>query len=55
MSKDMINGLDVSTGKKMWIREIQKDVKSIPNFKNLCIQLDFQKQNMALWWKVSKE
>ena len=40
MTEDMINGLDVSTGKKMWIREMQKDVKSIPNFKNLCTQLD---------------
>ena len=33
----------------MWIREVQKDLKNIPNFKNLCTQLDLFEDEDRIW------
>ena len=44
----MTNGLDVSIEKKMRIREVQKDLKNTPNFKNSCTQLDLSDVKMKM-------
>lgn len=45
----MINALDVSIGLKRWIREVQKDLKNIPNFKKSYIQLDLFEDEDEIW------
>ena len=36
----MINGVDSSMAKKLWLEKVQKDLRRIKNFKNVSYQLD---------------
>ena len=41
VTKEMINGVDLSMAKKLWVQKVQKDLRWIKNFKNVSYQLDF--------------
>ena len=47
--KEMINGVDLSISKKMWLQEVQKDLQRIKNFKNMSYQLDLFEDADGLW------
>lgn len=49
VAEEMINGLDVSFGRKMWFREVPNDLKNIPNFKNSCTQLNLFENEGGIW------
>ena len=49
VAEEMINGLDVSIAKKMQFREVQKDLKNIPNFQNSCTQLHLFENEDGIW------
>ena len=38
VTKKMINGVDLSMAKKLWLEEEQKDLRRIINFKNVPYQ-----------------
>ena len=40
VNKEMINGVDSSMAKKLWLEKVQKDLRRIKNFKNVSYQLD---------------
>ena len=40
VTKEMINGVDLSMAKKLWVQKVQKDLRWIKNFKNVSYQLD---------------
>ena len=40
VKKELINGVDSSTAKNLWLQKVQKDLRRIKNFKNVSYQLD---------------
>ena len=49
VTKEMINGVDLSISKKIWLQEVQKDLQRIKNFKNRSYQLDLFEDADGLW------
>ena len=41
VTEEMINSVDLSMAKKLWVQKVQKDLRWIKNFKNVSYQLDF--------------
>ena len=49
VTEEIINGVDLSMAKKMWLQEVQKDLQRIKNFKNVSCQLDLFEDDDGLW------
>ena len=49
VTDEMINGVDLSMTKKLWLREVQNDLRRIENFKNVSYQLDLFEDEDGLW------
>ena len=54
VTEEIINGVDLSMAKKMWLQEEQKDLQRIKNFKNVSYQLDLFEDEDG-FWKVSQK
>ena len=51
VTKKMINGVDLSMAKKLWLQEEQKDLRRIKNFKKVPYQWDLFEDENGLWAK----
>ena len=49
VTEEMINSVDLSMTKKLWLREVQNDLRRVENFKNVSYQLDLFEDEDGLW------
>ena len=49
VTEEMINVVDLSMEMKLWLQEVQKDLRRIKNLKNISYQLDLFGDQDGLW------
>ena len=49
VTEEIINGVDLSMAKKMWLQEEQKDLQRTKNFKKVSYQLDLFEDEDGFW------